>query len=147
MSNDYPLFDERSGKYYRNIGGIMEYEPELMTTCGNLRESEISGTISAMKSAKEKELAKLREEINPQGICPFRGECTSKRCQAHCAWWSGSECALKSASAIEIRGGSWNQVGVIRKQCPISQGICDSDCVFRANNECKLLNIIKGDRS
>lgn len=137
----YPLFDEEKGMFYRNIqsgNGLTtrDYEPIVETTYGKMPQSRLKSAIERNKIARAQQLAQLNNKVKPTGTCPIRGSGSGMTvfCNERCAWWNGTGCSILSAEGVKIEE---------KKTCPISAGPCDKNCVFGANNSCKLANGIK----
>lgn len=128
----YPEIDEK-GRHFRRVGNIIEYEPIITTSFGNIPESQLEEARRKDNEQRQKRLQELNSQIKSVKQCPLK----KSTCYNSCAWWSGSECLLTCSKAF-TEGNN--------KQCPISQKLCQKDCALMRDNKCILLSNMRGEK-
>lgn len=122
---------------YRIIGGIKEYEQEILTSSGILvPQSELEDFYKSNEKAiaAQKEAEKNRP---PQRDCPFRDGIKPYCKQDACALYYNG-CTL---ARLNDRPPARDTKGL---QCPFNQYKCSPECALYLSG-CKLTGIKKGD--
>ena len=129
--------EEGTGKRYRMIGNIKEYEMMVTIAGVEVPQSEVEEFNRRRKAAEERRRAEENEALKnkPSWSCPLL-DGTSATCRGgSCAWYDG-RCAMEKALTCppirETKG----------KTCPLNRyrAPCSERCVLYAGG-CKLTGI------
>ncbi|SFB86846.1 hypothetical protein [Butyrivibrio sp. YAB3001] len=121
---EYPEYDEQNKRFYRFVGNIKEYAPDILTTYGN-KDIPISKETNSI----------IRPEVKTKGICPLKGNnAFIKQCDNNCAWWNGDKCMIVSLKERQQD---------ISGKCPLSHNNCSSVCALWESGQCGIIKAIK----
>ena len=129
---------DKNGKRFRKVGNIIEYEMELVTTCGKVREGKLKETLDGIREDQRKryEVEKKQKEIENPIICPYksmRGHSIVNCDREKCAVYMGEICGLRGEEAPRDTKGL---------KCPFSSLKCNEKCGLY-NKGCTKLNRVK----
>lgn len=116
--------DPLSGKRFRMVGGIKEYEMMVTTTYGVIPESQLEERMKHVRKASQRDEIKYTTQKEDKKLCPFR---ELRECKPECA--------------LHNNNGSCNygkNVGKIGKFCPFSGQNCDERCQLHTDYGCKI---------
>lgn len=116
--------DPKSGRWFRKVGNIVEYEPEIFTASGRVvRASQLTEHNEDSKRVDKENIEKSKNRPEKK-LCPLRGLLP---CRTKCAMREGEECCIGAKTPKAVKG----------RYCPVANGFCTDQCVFYSNNECK----------
>lgn len=117
--------EEKTGKRYRMIGNIKEYE--MMVTIGGIPvpESQVEAHNARMRAAEEQQRQAVEQQPRPQN-CPFMSGLQTDCRREKCALFSDG-CTL---ARIFDRPAAKDTAGL---KCPFSGYNCRPDCALYKN--------------
>lgn len=134
-------WDEKEGRRFRRVGGIIEWEQELITAhAGKIPESSLKRYNENVKKQNEESLEaarKKQEEANRKKFCPLKSS-TGYGCSPnYCALYVSGACALSkigTAPAANTRG----------RDCPFTRGrySCNPRCALFVGDGCRITALI-----
>lgn len=133
--------EDASGKRYRMVGNVKEYEMLIQVGGCQIPESQLE---DFNKRRKEREQAALqaqkaeaaRKAALPKYHCPFNHNGLNSTCrQNECVFFNGKDCIVREAGTDPTASEG--------KRCPIDiyNRVCDSKCAFNKGG-CILPGII-----
>lgn len=119
---------------FRICGGVKEYEAEVLTASGVIRESELSAHAQREAARIQAEAEEQRKQATAAALvrhCPFTNSLHSSCKREKCALFADG-CAISN-----IMGDTPSKAasGLI---CPFSGTTCRTDCALFKNNGCVL---------
>lgn len=108
---------------------IIEHEPEIVTTCGTFKKSQLAHAMAERKAAEADYYARLAEyqaKLPKLRNCPFRSNSMERLCRRNCALYHDGNCSLAT--------GERSTDGGI---CPLSSTTkCSEACAVYGQNGC-----------
>jgi len=133
MSGLYPEYDARERRWYRKVGGCIEYEPEIVIDGISVPQSQLQ---SFRESRKKADVTASVVDRMPVRDCPFKTTGINTECNSGCAWYD-KECILTRPEAPQ--SDFYRMDG----KCPISGRKCTENCSMRAGEICLLLKGVR----
>ena len=110
---------------YRMVGGIKEYEPEILTSAGRMTSTQAAEYFKHEQDREQQRIEQQRKEEEARKTdktCPFKSG-IKINCLKDCHFYHKTACVLKGEAAGQDTSGTF---------CPIC-GTCKANCALYEN--------------